>query len=163
MGMEKIYPDRISLPMLDMPCLLDPEPVKEKPIEVEDENDLTLMDGPCELDPITGKLKRIEGPEPSVDDTTIEPEPIPESKAENKTEPRKLESVKKLPVESVKKLPAQSKYGPGDVKVIEKSAPARGMPSLEPTKPPSPMKDSNDLEFDALIAPKPVAVKQAEK
>merc|ERR1712156_325930 len=161
--MEKMYPDRISLPMLDMPSLLDPEPVKEKPIEVEDENDLTLMDGPCELDPITGKLKRIEEPEPSVDDTTIEPEPKPESKAENKTEPRKLESVKKLPVESVKKLPAQSKHGPGDVKVIEKSAPARGMPSLEPTKAPSPIKDSNDLEFDALIAPKPVVVKPAEK
>merc|ERR1712156_838300 len=58
---------------------------------------------------------------------------------------------------------AQSKYGPGDVKVMEKSAPARGMPSLEPTKAPSPIKDSNDLEFDALIAPKPVVVKPVEK
>merc|ERR1712066_657485 len=103
--------DRISLPMLDMPSLVEPEPQhrhQEKSVEVEqNKTDMTLMDGPCELDPITGELKRIEEPEPSVD-KTIEPESQPEHKAESKPEPRKLESVKK---------PVKSKNDPEHVKI----------------------------------------------
>merc|ERR1712083_496415 len=67
--------------------------------------------------------------------------------------PKKLESVKKLPV--------KTKYETEKVvKSVEKiggHVPPRGMPSLDFPKPPSPNKEKSDLEFDALIAPKPVA------
>merc|ERR1712083_728850 len=72
--------------------------------------------------------------------------------------PKKLESVKKLPV----KTKYEAEKGVKSVEKIGGHVPPRGMPSLDFPKPPSPNKEKSDLEFDALIAPKPVA-KTVEK
>merc|ERR1712037_918060 len=152
MTTPKTFPS-VTPVMLDMPSLIEPELPKEKPVEEPEERDPTLTDDNCVLDPETGKLIKI------VEEPVPEPKPEPSLKDSKKVE-KKAESIKKPNIVSESKVePKKNQSAPISTVKVLPTMPILALPTSSKVE----QNKADDADFEALIAPKKVNLKQTKE
>merc|ERR1712037_919984 len=152
MTTPKTFPS-VTPVMLDMPSLIEPELPKEKPVEEPEERDPTLTDDNCVLDPETGKLIKI------IEEPVPEPKPESSIKDSKKVE-KKAESIKKPNIVSESKVePKQSQSASISTVKVLPTMPILALPTSSKVE----QNKAEDADFEALIAPKKVNLKQTKE